>query len=172
MFERGVTDTTAADLVKRRPSELIKRQIDVFDWLVANQDKRVSKNPAGYLVKSIDTGETGYKAPAGFVSRAERQAIEERRQAQERDTAETRRQEEDQLDREREMRQRAEAYRNGLDQAGRAALEAAALAATTPGNRDLYNSSRRQSWSDTLMLNYIANYLAANPELEQLAVEA
>ena len=66
LVKRGVTEATAADLVKRHQAEAIEHQIDVFDWMMHKQDKRIAKSPAGYLVKSI---ETGYKEPAGFVSR-------------------------------------------------------------------------------------------------------
>ena len=35
-------------------TRLIYLKIDVFDWLMEKQDKRVAKSPAGYLVKSIE----------------------------------------------------------------------------------------------------------------------
>ena len=48
-----MTKATAAELVQQHPAELIGQKIDVFDWLVYKQDKRLAKSPAGYLVKSI-----------------------------------------------------------------------------------------------------------------------
>ena len=41
----------------------------MFDWLVANNDKRVARNPAGFLVSSI-RGE--YAPPRTFVSEADK----------------------------------------------------------------------------------------------------
>ncbi len=48
------------------PGRIHPVKLDVFDWLMEKQDKRVAKSPAGYLVKSINDD---YAAPKGFVSR-------------------------------------------------------------------------------------------------------
>ena len=61
---RGVTAKTATDLVGSHSQERIRTKIEVFDWLVKNGDKRVGKNPAGYLVSSI---RSDYQAPGGFA---------------------------------------------------------------------------------------------------------
>ncbi len=61
---RGVTARTAADLVAEHPPGRIRTKIEVFDWLVKNEDKRVGKNPAGYLVSSI---RADYQAPEEFA---------------------------------------------------------------------------------------------------------
>ena len=53
---RGITVKVAAELVEGHPSARIQTKIDVFDWLIKNEDKRVGKNPAGYLVASIKAG--------------------------------------------------------------------------------------------------------------------
>ena len=67
LVKRGVTKATAADLVQRHPAPLIEAKIEVFDWLVEKQDKRLAKSPAGYLVKSLADD---YATPKGFMSRA------------------------------------------------------------------------------------------------------
>ncbi len=91
---RGVTAKTAAELVEAHPASRIRTKIEVFDWLLRNEDKRVGKNPAGYLVASI---RADYKAPSDFVAaddeakvqEAERSADEKRReQRRARDEAE------------------------------------------------------------------------------------
>jgi hypothetical protein len=64
---RGVTLKTASELVKAHPPTRIGTKIEVFDWLVKNQDKRVGRNPAGYLVSSI---RSGYQAPSDFAESA------------------------------------------------------------------------------------------------------
>ena len=43
------------------PHGRIRTKIEVFDWLLRNEDRRVGKNPAGYLVASI---RSDYQAPA------------------------------------------------------------------------------------------------------------
>jgi hypothetical protein len=81
---RGITAKVAAELVETIPSTRIRTKIEVFDWLLKNEDKRVGKNPAGYLVASI---KADYQAPGDFPnpeapplpSRAEQ--AEARRQA-------------------------------------------------------------------------------------------
>ena len=88
--------------MQRHPAELIQLKIDVFDWLLEKQDKRVGKSPAGYLVKSIDDD---YAAPKGFLSKAERQQHEEARQAKERIAAEDRRRKQEQAARDQGEKQ-------------------------------------------------------------------
>src|SRR5258708_28380035 len=60
---RGVTAKIAAELVESHPAARVQTKIDVFDWLLRNEDKRVGKNPAGYLVASI---RADYQAPGDF----------------------------------------------------------------------------------------------------------
>src|SRR6185437_9698568 len=77
--ERGITAKTAADLVEAHPASRIRTKIEVFDWLMRNEDKRVGKNPAGYLVASI---RADYQAPGDFPSPdAEARAAEAERSA-------------------------------------------------------------------------------------------
>jgi hypothetical protein len=64
---RGVTSKTAQDLVDAHPPGRIHTKIEVFDWLVHNEDKRVGKNPAGYLVASI---RSDYQVPGDYQARA------------------------------------------------------------------------------------------------------
>ncbi|MFI5458488.1 MAG: replication initiator protein A, partial [Isosphaerales bacterium] len=44
-----------------------RTKIDVFDWLMRNEDKRVGKNPAGYLVASI---RSDYQVPGDYRTQA------------------------------------------------------------------------------------------------------
>ena len=66
--ERGVTPKTSAEIVNLHTPERIRAKIEVFDWLVKNGDKRVGKNPAGYLVSSI---RSDYQAPGNFTNAEE-----------------------------------------------------------------------------------------------------
>jgi hypothetical protein len=60
---RGVTSKTAQVLVDNHPPGRIRTKIEVLDWLLRNEDKRVGKNPAGYLVASI---RSDYRAPGDY----------------------------------------------------------------------------------------------------------
>ena len=81
LAERGVSPKAAAELAEQHPPDRVRAKLEVFDWLVSSQDKRVQKNPAGYLVASI---RADYQPPeaftpadeAGKLAEAERRAAE------------------------------------------------------------------------------------------------
>ena len=77
LTSRGVAAKAAAELVEGFPPDRIRSKLEVFDWLVKTGDRRVGKNPAGYLVASI---REDYQAPEGFTppDEAERLADLER----------------------------------------------------------------------------------------------
>lgn len=60
LVKRGVTAAAAAALVAEHPDR-VRSRLKVFDWLVEGRDRRVARNPAGYLVASI---RRGYEPPA------------------------------------------------------------------------------------------------------------
>jgi len=70
LVARGVSARVAQELVSAHPLGRIRTKIEVFDWLVKNQDKRVGKNPSGFLVASI---KADYQPPEDFnhVAKAE-----------------------------------------------------------------------------------------------------
>ncbi len=67
--ERGVALEAAEALVTEYPADLIAQQLESFDFLTAQKDRRISKNPAGYLVSAI---RAEYSNPPGFVSEEDR----------------------------------------------------------------------------------------------------
>jgi hypothetical protein len=64
---RGVGGKMAQELVDTLPATRIRAKIEVFDWLLRNEDKRVGKNPAGYLVASI---RADYQVPGDYQAQA------------------------------------------------------------------------------------------------------
>jgi hypothetical protein len=64
---RGVTVGTAQELVATHSPTRVRTKIEVFDWLLRNKDRRVGKNPAGYLVASI---RSDYQAPGDYQSQS------------------------------------------------------------------------------------------------------
>lgn len=89
LTERGVSVAAANEAVRKHAADQIKAQIDVFDWMVARRDPKVSKNPPGFLVSAI---KRGYVPPQEFAKEldqaraaeaaAQRQAVRERDRAQ------------------------------------------------------------------------------------------
>lgn len=66
--DRGVSEKIARELVATHPPHRIQAKIEVFDWLIHNEDKRVAKNPAGYLVASV---RSDYQEPSDYPPPAE-----------------------------------------------------------------------------------------------------
>ena len=64
-----LTPPKAEALVAGHAAERIRVKLEVFDWMLATKDKRATKSPPGYLVKSI---EDDYAAPKGFETKANR----------------------------------------------------------------------------------------------------
>ena len=130
LIERGITPATAAELVGGFVEEHIQTRIDAFDWLAAKKDKRVSKNPAGYLADSI---RKGYTPPKGFVSTAEREKKRTAEQERTRQAQEAKqRAEEMQKAREEAEQSRIAAYLETLTADEREAFEAEAIANANP----------------------------------------
>ena len=129
---RGVTAKTAQELVEAHPPGRIRTKLEVFDWLLRNEDRRVGKNPAGYLVASI---RSDYQAPGDYQARGDRgQAGRGRRPSGSRPLAQAQRRAseevQDQRDKAREAKLRAAWER--LTEAEREAIRAA-VKAENPG---------------------------------------
>ena len=123
----GVTSITARELVRDFPAEAIGLKLEVFDWLIGKKDKRVSKNPAGYLAKSI---RDDFATPKGFKSKAMREAERLEAERAERELAARRlqaRATEAQFKAENDV---VDARLAGLDATQRAQLEREAFAAS------------------------------------------
>jgi hypothetical protein len=128
LVARGVTPAAAAELALSHPADRIGPKFEVFDWLVERKDKRVSKNPAGYLAESI---RKDYAPPRGFLSGAERSRRQAELEEQRRKVDEAkRRAAEEQRAREAAERARIDAYWAKLDDAGRERVTREALAAS------------------------------------------
>jgi Replication initiator protein A len=69
---RGVASKTAQELVESHPSIQVRAKIEVFDWLLRNEDKRIGKNPAGYLVTSI---RFNYQPPVDYRNQITSQGV-------------------------------------------------------------------------------------------------
>jgi hypothetical protein len=126
---RGVTPKTAAALVESHPVARVRTKVEVFDWLMKNGDKRVGKNPAGYLVASI---RSDYKPPGEFARAGAKARAAETAEAAAEDDRESRRKAKDQAEREREREAGLRERWDKLAEAERAAI-VAAVKAENPG---------------------------------------
>ncbi len=166
LVRRGVTRSKAEDLVKRYPAPLVAEKVEIFDWKLAKDPSGMKKNPAGWLVKAV---EDDYPAPAGFESRADRDARLLREQAAEQTARQTR----------AEGRRRDRACKAVDDYIGRltaderSALEAAALAAAPDESRQSYTSpntapSIRKGLLLILLRDHVAAMLKSRNEVPSL----
>jgi hypothetical protein len=69
LISRGITPSTARELISTCSEERITAQVEHFDWLKEKHPKKLRENPSGYLASAI----RGDYAPLkGFESKAER----------------------------------------------------------------------------------------------------
>lgn len=123
LVTRGVSPSKAEELVAGH-AERIRVKLEVFDWMLATKDKRVTKSPAGYLVKSI---EDDYAAPKEYETKADRAKREAAKQEQERREAEAKRQQKAEEARDRAIHAKVIKYWSSLSVAEQKKLEAEAL---------------------------------------------
>jgi Replication initiator protein A len=166
LVNRGVTGTTAADLVGRYPADVIEAKLEVFDWLTRKQDKRVARSPAGYLVKSITDD---YAAPKGFEPKAARQARAEAKRRADHEVAEARRRQREQEARDRATREEVDAYLRRLTPAERKALEATVLDRADAEARRGYEEAPAR-YRANLLLGLVREHVAQ--ELGRKAITA
>jgi Replication initiator protein A len=162
LTKREVTRITAEELVKQCPAEAIQAKLEVFDWLVEKNDKRVAKSPGGYLVDSI---RKDYATPKGFVPRAERRRRESaRREAEHKAGEQLRRKREDER-RDDEERQAVDAEIKRLTLDERAELEAELLAQASPEERQAIEDPSVRMFRDTMILGMLRNYFTERRRL-------
>lgn len=120
LAKRGVHQATAITLVDSTSAEWIELCIEAFDWLVKKKDRRVSKNPPGFLIESI---RDEFPLPHGFtpmkVSKAKAAEKEQERLNQ----TKQRREEEEKIRTEREQaaqrKTKVDAYLKSLPEKAR-----------------------------------------------------
>lgn len=161
LAERGVTASTARALCAELPEERIRSQLEVFDWLVAQKDKRLTRNPAGFLVSSI---RSEYAPPRAFVSQAEQasRAAAAAERARKAEAKAQRLAEEDRV-RCQAKAQAVAGFWISLSQEERTRLEAEALAVAQPSEHRLLRQGGlvAQTVRQNLLDNYALQFLQA-----------
>jgi len=131
LISRGVTASTAREVVRGFPEDRIKAQVERADFLRAKSPSKV-KDMGAYLVAAI---RDDFAPPAGFESRADRAERESAAQEQRRQDEERRRQAASAKARERDAEAVVRDYWQGLSPQDQAKVEAEALMAADPDTR-------------------------------------
>lgn len=74
LVERGIARTVAEDLVEHHPEERIRKHVEAFDRLRAEESPRIRRNPAGYLRRAIEE-DYAVAEPATAPRRRRRPAV-------------------------------------------------------------------------------------------------
>lgn len=138
LIARGVTPSTAAELVAAHPEEKITAQVEHFDWLKAKHPKKITESPGGFLVKAI---REGYATPPSFETKAQKAAREEAKREREQREAEARRLKEEGRQREQEAQARIATYLSGLTAQEQEQHDAEALGVAEPEIRESYEQA-------------------------------
>jgi Replication initiator protein A len=169
LTSRGVTKKTAKDLVKRHQAEAIATKIEEFDFLVSKQDKKVSKSPAGYLVKSINDD---YAQPKGFTPKAERERQAEAKRKQEEDAAAKRRHQLKQEAKERALTAQVTRHLKSLDAEQLKQVEAEAIAQASEKERQNLDDMTVKSFREMLLSVLVRGHIARLIESGELIPES
>ena len=124
LISRGVTPSTAHELISTCSDEQITAQVEHFDWLKEKHPKKVKENPGGYLAAAI---RGDYSPVKGFETKAERSEKAKAEARKRREELTARKQAQDERERERTAQAKAKAFWDGLSAEEQADLDTEAL---------------------------------------------
>ena len=154
--KRGIHAAAAAELVQAHPAPLVLAKIEIFDWLTVRHDKKLAKNPAGYLLKSITDR---YVVPPGFVSKAmTEEKAAQARQADEAKAADRRKRQKQDAEAKAE-RLRINEHRNRLTPEALADLETIAIAQAAPAIRQTLDDTREPTLRRMLLGSIVDEHI-------------
>ena len=135
LVQRGVAPATAQKTVKQFPAERIQAQLEVFDYLVAQKDAKVSRNPPGFLISAI---RGKFAPPKSYVDHESARQRKQKCEARQRQAVESRqRQETDEREQEQAQAETIRQFWDSWSIEERARLEDEALALATPMQRKM-----------------------------------
>ena len=138
LIRRGVTASTARELVVGYPEGRITAQVEHFDWLAEKHPKKVKENPGGYLASAI---REDYAPPKGFETKADREKrLDAEKIKRRRELDDARRKRAHQL-REAELERRITERWDGMTPDEQATLTARAIAETDEETRRTYEET-------------------------------
>jgi hypothetical protein len=136
LIARGVRADVAVEFAASRPEESAA-QIEHFDWLKANDPKKIKKSDGGFLSEAI---RKSYPTPKGFESKADREKRVAEERAQQAQELQARRRKEAEEGRREALRARVASRWEGMTAGERAACEAAALDLLDDDHRRTYEN--------------------------------
>lgn len=136
LINRGVTASTARELVATYPEERIAAQIDYFDWLREKEPKKVQASPGGYLTSAI---RGDYASPNGFESKAQRAKHEETERERKHQEAAANRRRQEQKTREDYAQAKIAGYIKDLSPDDLSRLDTEAIEQADPETREGYD---------------------------------
>lgn len=141
LIKRGISLAKAAEIVTAYPLEQVANQMEMFDWLLARQDPKVSRNPAGFLVSSI---RNQYSAPTDFQNARATQQHQEREKERERHDEEKREEREKQaVAQDRKRAEMIAQFWASMSDKDRARHQERAIESASRFDRDLLQKSGR-----------------------------
>ncbi|MCX6917618.1 MAG: hypothetical protein NT167_32055, partial [Verrucomicrobia bacterium] len=159
LTERGVSPSTATATVRKYRRERITRQIEVFDWMLARKDPKVSRNPPGFLISAI---KAEYAPPRDFISQEEN-LKREQKTAERKSRSEARKRERAAGEEARQAgnEKQVRTFLESLSPAERARIEGEALARASAFQRKLIErkGSSGAAAQKALLNNYVLNLL-------------
>jgi len=163
LASRGVTPSTARELVAAHPQERIREKLASFDWLQTEKDGRVLRSPAGFLVQSI---RENYEAPQGFKLHVERvRATAEQRKKARLLEEERERREAAEEERERLKEERVRAYWASLAEDEQSSLWGKVLESASPFALKMYRTHEgtgtesETRWKQILLYSALSDLL-------------
>ena len=168
LTRRGVTDKTAAELVRDHGEEKVRLQIEILDGMPSKKRDKV-EDPAAWLVAAI---RNDHAVPKGFKSKAQREQEAETARRRQQTEAETRRRKHEEDRREDEERKAADAEIAQLSKAERALLEAELLAQASPEERQRIEDLSLRRFRDTFMLGMLREHFAGKRKAAQVLAQA
>jgi hypothetical protein len=155
LVAQGVNRNVARELVQQAPAERIQRQLEVFEWMRARNDKRVAKNPPGFLVSAI---RGDFLVPSDYARPQHRTPVRAATKAAVPPDAER-----------SEARAVVESFWNGLPAEEKGRIESAAMSSAVPHLLQGYERSESsghkataESYHRLIVDRYILDLLAAN----------
>lgn len=160
LLSLGIARDKANQLVATHPETVISEKIEVVEALIARKDKRVSTNPAGFLIRSI---ENRFSTPMDVETAAQKLAKQKAKKAREQAAIEREQRKQKRLEtKEKQREEIINKFWNSLTPEMRTQAEAEALAVADRFQRQLMDrgglagDAARKSIMNTYALSVMA----------------
>ncbi len=171
LIAHGVAAPVAAELIRTYGEVKVQQQIEILEWRLAGKQANKIIDPAAFLVGAIRS-ESGYAAPKGFVSRAERQRKEEAKATKANAIADEARRQASSNAQQRAERARVATYWDSLSTKQQADLDTYVIANASPETQQNLNGKMGKLGLQILREEHITTLLKQESELSTSSTEA